>query len=523
MAFKMRGFSGFKQRPAVPPGEGEVSHDISYSLPADPSKLKGKKPSTGLLEELEDYGPSHGHLIPARATTEDSQGNPGLVGNIGYGGPGVEEHRDTARSRQLGNRVIDKQFDIDENQGGHQSKSQKDAMSMMKGLEERMKNNVGRRGGSSPAKQYADKNVSVDKISDDGRTFTGTDSKGKTGKYKTSGYDAEVMQSDSVGVTGDAVSNMQMEYDMVKGTKYEKDFIDYHGKGNKPGTGKSPAKSRADRKAGRAAKAAQKHAQAEDRGKSRKADRQAVKVAKHGGHAEAAGTSSGTPMFQTSHGPIREFNPPRNPNEGPYIVRSKPTGQTVEPNNDGPDYRHIRERTGLDDGPHPERPQSIGPSPHQSEILKGRPKQLRNYDAFVKGAKEAMKSNSPAKKRGLWDNIHAKRRRGEKMREKGDKGAPTEKAMRDSQSPAKQVARVKDFVQPTRTMKEHLPAMKEEIAIPVQRIDRTGMRIQAPIAMPEMAREAERIEAIPVQRIGMMVSEQKKTAKRDNKTKKGRI
>ena len=72
-------------------------------------------------------------------------------------------------------------------------------------------------------------------------------------------------------------------------------------------------------------------------------------------------------------------------------------------------------------------------------------------------------------------------------------------------------------------MKEHLPAMKEEIAIPVQRIDRTGMRIQAPIAMPEMAREAERIEAIPVQRIGMMVSEQKKTAKRDNKTKKGRI
>ena len=370
--------------------------------------------------------------------------------------------------------------------------------------------------GSSPVKQYADKNVSVDKVSDDGRTFTGTDSKGKTGKYKTSGYDAEVMQSDSVGVTGDAVSNMQMEFDMVKGTKYEKGFIDYHGKGDKPGTGKSPAKqrgrlrdrnidpkftvkppsgsrdmdpkftirgkdntndpldprkrgkkpgdevvklptavvtprentdmipilgganaarkkakspakSRADRKAGRAAKAAQKHAQAEDRGKSRKADRQAVKVAKHGGHAEAAGTSSGTPMFQTSHGPIREFNPPRNPNEGPYIVRSKPTGQTREPNNDGPNYRHIRERTGLDDGPHPERIKPVGPSPHQAEILGGRPKQLRNYDSFVKEA------GSPAKKRGLWDNIHAKRKRGEKMRKKGDKGAPTEKAIRDSQ------------------------------------------------------------------------------------------
>ena len=41
---------------------------------------------------------------------------------------------------------MDKQFDINEEQGGHQSKSQKDAMDMMKGLEERMKNNVGRRG-----------------------------------------------------------------------------------------------------------------------------------------------------------------------------------------------------------------------------------------------------------------------------------------------------------------------------------------------------------------------------------------
>lgn len=67
---------------------------------------------------------------------------------------------------------------------------------------------------------------------------------------------------------------------------------------------KSPAKSRADRKAGKASKAAQKHAQAEDRGKSRKADRQAVKIAKHGGHAEAAGTSSGTPVMQKNEGAV---------------------------------------------------------------------------------------------------------------------------------------------------------------------------------------------------------------------------
>jgi hypothetical protein len=40
-------------------------------------------------------------------------------------------------------------------------------------------------------------------------------------------------------------------------------------------------------------------------------------------------------------------------------------------------------------------------------------------------------------KRGLWDNIHAKRKRikagsGEKMRAPGSKGAPTAKAFRDS-------------------------------------------------------------------------------------------
>ena len=93
--------------------------------------------------------------------------------------------------------------------------------------------------GSKPLKQYAEKNVSVDKVSDHGRTFIGTDSKGNTGEYLTNAYDAEIMQSDSVGVTGNAVSNMQMEYDMVKGTKYEQDFINYHGKGNQPGTGKT--------------------------------------------------------------------------------------------------------------------------------------------------------------------------------------------------------------------------------------------------------------------------------------------
>tara|TARA_R100001224_G_C3905663_1_gene110094 strand:+ start:25 stop:270 length:246 start_codon:yes stop_codon:yes gene_type:complete len=45
-----------------------------------------------------------------------------------------------------------------------------------------------------------------------------------------------------------------------------------------------------------------------------------------------------------------------------------------------------------------------------------------------------FKMKSPLyKKKGLWDNIHAKRRRGESPNKPGDKGYPTDKAIRDSQ------------------------------------------------------------------------------------------
>ena len=37
-------------------------------------------------------------------------------------------------------------------------------------------------------------------------------------------------------------------------------------------------------------------------------------------------------------------------------------------------------------------------------------------------------------KKGLWYNIHMKKKRGEKMRKKGTKGAPTEKAIKASQA-----------------------------------------------------------------------------------------
>jgi len=39
--------------------------------------------------------------------------------------------------------------------------------------------------------------------------------------------------------------------------------------------------------------------------------------------------------------------------------------------------------------------------------------------------------------KGLWANIHAKRKRGEKMRKKGAKGAPTARAMASAQRKTK--------------------------------------------------------------------------------------
>ena len=47
-----------------------------------------------------------------------------------------------------------------------------------------------------------------------------------------------------------------------------------------------------------------------------------------------------------------------------------------------------------------------------------------------------------AKRQGLWANIHAKRERikkgsGERMRKPGEKGAPTAKALKDSQTKKK--------------------------------------------------------------------------------------
>ena len=50
-----------------------------------------------------------------------------------------------------------------------------------------------------------------------------------------------------------------------------------------------------------------------------------------------------------------------------------------------------------------------------------------------KSALNMLGISSPLDKRGLWDNIHAKRKRGEAPNKPGDKGYPTEKALKDSQ------------------------------------------------------------------------------------------
>ena len=53
---------------------------------------------------------------------------------------------------------------------------------------------------------------------------------------------------------------------------------------------------------------------------------------------------------------------------------------------------------------------------------------------FRKGGDTHVTKGGKTAKKGLWYNIAQKRKRGEKMRAKGAKGAPTEKAIKKSQA-----------------------------------------------------------------------------------------
>ena len=52
---------------------------------------------------------------------------------------------------------------------------------------------------------------------------------------------------------------------------------------------------------------------------------------------------------------------------------------------------------------------------------------------YAKGGSTHVTKEGKTARKGLWYNIAQKKKRGEKMRSKGDKGAPTEKAIKRSQ------------------------------------------------------------------------------------------
>ena len=72
------------------------------------------------------------------------------------------------------------------------------------------------------------------------------------------------------------------------------------------------------------------------------------------------------------------------------------------------------------------------------EQLQGAVKAHGNQAKVIQKHIDKMEEKSPIEKRGLWDNIHDKRKRikagsGEKMRNPGDKGTPSAKDLKDSQ------------------------------------------------------------------------------------------
>ena len=61
-------------------------------------------------------------------------------------------------------------------------------------------------------------------------------------------------------------------------------------------------------------------------------------------------------------------------------------------------------------------------------------KKLRISSKELNMVKDDLQERLEEKKnKGLWHNIHAKRKRGETMRKKGDPGAPSEQDLIDSQ------------------------------------------------------------------------------------------
>lgn len=79
-------------------------------------------------------------------------------------------------------------------------------------------------------------------------------------------------------------------------------------------------------------------------------------------------------------------------------------------------------------------------------------------------------------KKGLWDNIHAKRKRGEKMREPGSEGAPTDQDFKNAQKTSKKESVDEKKLTPAELKK------REEIAKAMER-DNPGMDMSKKMAI----------------------------------------
>jgi len=68
----------------------------------------------------------------------------------------------------------------------------------------------------------------------------------------------------------------------------------------------------------------------------------------------------------------------------------------------------------------------------------------KNYNKLRSGSMKPVKEETELEEKGLWHNIHMKRKRGEKMRKKGEKGAPTPDQLKRAQGEAAQDPDIKD-------------------------------------------------------------------------------
>jgi hypothetical protein len=80
-------------------------------------------------------------------------------------------------------------------------------------------------------------------------------------------------------------------------------------------------------------------------------------------------------------------------------------------------------------------------SPKQKKLAAVAPPRKKITGADLKALKKGRKKLAKGGKPGLWANIHAKRKRiaagsGERMRKKGEKGAPTAAQMKAAQGKA---------------------------------------------------------------------------------------